>query len=126
MALPDGPHLSFPFRVGDDGRARRIASLDEHVHDEIVQLILTSAGERPFLPDFGGGARRLVFERADEAGAALAKATLASALARYLGHRVVVEHLEVTAEESTLTIDLQYRLAGGDRSRRLRFVPKRP
>jgi uncharacterized protein len=126
MDLPDGPHLSFPFRIGDDGRTRHVASLDEHVHDEIIQLILTSAGERAFLPDFGGGAKRLVFERSDEAGAALSKATLANALARYLGHRVVVEHLEVTAEESILTIDLQYRLADGDRSRRLRFVTKRP
>jgi phage baseplate assembly protein W len=126
MNPPDGPHLSFPFRVGEDGRTRRVASFEEHVHDEIIQLILTSAGERAFLPDFGGGAKRLVFERADAAAAALAKATLANALTRYLGHRIVVEHLEVTAEESTLTIDLQYRLAGGARSRRLRFVPKRP
>ena len=124
MPAPDGPHLSFPFRIGDDGRTRRVATLDEHVHDEILQLILTSAGERAFLPDFGGGARRLVFERADQASAALAKATLANSLSRYLGHRVVVEHLEVTAVESALTIDLQYRLAGGERSRRLRFVPK--
>jgi phage baseplate assembly protein W len=124
MTAPDGPHLKFPFRIADDGRTARVATLDEHVRDEIIQLILTSPGERAFVPDFGGGARRLVFERADEASAALAKATISSALARYLGHRVVVEHLEVVAEESTLTIELQYRLAGGDRSRRLRFVPK--
>jgi phage baseplate assembly protein W len=124
MPAPDGPHLAFPFRIGDDGRTQRVQSLDEHVHDEIVQLILTAPGERAFVPDFGGGARRLVFERADDVGAAMAKSTVSSALARYLGHRVIVEHLEVVAEEATLTIELQYRLAGADRSRRLRFVPR--
>jgi phage baseplate assembly protein W len=125
MAAPDGPHLAFPFGIADDGRTRRVASLDQHVHDELIQLILTSPGERAFLPDFGGGVRRLVFERADEVGAAMAKSTLSDALSRYLGHRVVIEHLEVDARDSTLSIEVQYRLAAGDRSRRLRFVPKR-
>jgi phage baseplate assembly protein W len=122
MPAPDGPHLAFPFRIGPDGRAARVTSLDEHVRDEIVQLVLTAPGERAFLPDFGGGARRLVFEGADETSAAMAKSMLSSSLSRYLGHRVTVEQLSVEAREATLAIDLQYRLAGSETSRRLRFV----
>jgi Bacteriophage baseplate protein W len=122
VTTPDGPHLTFPFRIGDDGRVKRVASLEEHVHDEIIQLVLTAPGERAFLPDFGGGARRLVFEGADETSAAMAKAVLTSSLTRYLGHRATVEKLEVTAHASTLEIELQYRVAGSEASRRLRFV----
>jgi len=125
MPAPDGPHLAFPFRIGDDGRTARVTSLEGHVHDELIQLILTSPGERAFLPDFGGGVRRLVFDRADDTGAAMAKSVLSSSLSTYLGHRVIVEGLEVTAEDASLIFDLQYRLPDGDRSRRLRFVPKR-
>jgi len=122
MAAPDGAHLAFPFRVGTDGRAATVASLEDHVRDEVVQLVLTAPGERAFLPDFGGGARRLVFEFADEATAAVGKATLASSLSRYLGHRVTVEELKVDVDDSTLFIDLRYRLAGSEDSRRMRFV----
>jgi phage baseplate assembly protein W len=121
MTAPDGPHLSFPFRIGSDGRSARVAGLEEHVRDEVIQLVLTSPGERVFLPEFGGGARRLVFEGAGEATEAMAKAMLSNSLSRYLGHRITVEELVVAAQESTITIDLRYRIAGTEDSRRLRF-----
>ena len=59
---PAGRHLSFPFRIGADGRTAAPSTHEEHVRDELVQLILTGPGERPFLPEFGGGARQLIFE----------------------------------------------------------------
>jgi uncharacterized protein len=134
MSAPDGPHLAFPFRIGTDGRLATVASLDDHIREEIIQLVLTSPGERAFLPDFGGGARRLVFEplggrRPSSQGGqgsgdtteAMAKAMLSQSLSQYLGHRVAVEELDVTAVESTLTVDLRYRVAGTEDSRRLRF-----
>jgi len=101
--------MAFPFRIGSDGRTVRPTDVDEHVADEIVQLLLTNFGERPFLPGFGGGLRRMVFERNDEVSAGLTKAQLSKSLSRWLGHRVQVVELNVTAEESTLTVDLRYR-----------------
>src|SRR5262245_30964439 len=121
MKLQNGKHLSFPFRVGNDGRMTTVKTLDEHVHDEIVQLILTNQGERPFLVDFGGGVRRLVFESADEATGAVAKATITQAINRWLGHRVVLEFIKVDVENSTISVDIRYRLAGTEDSRVLRF-----
>lgn len=122
MSAPDGPHLSFPFRIGTDGRAATVQSLAEHVHDEVITLVLTNPGERPFLPAFGGGARRLVFEGAGEATAAMAKAMLSQALERWLGTRLTVEVLEVaTQSDGTLEVDLRYRIAGESDQRRLRF-----
>ena len=121
MKLINGKHLAFPFRVGDDGRMKTVKTLDEHVRDEMLQLILTNSGERPFLVDFGGGVRRLVFEAADEATAAMAKARITQAINRWLGHRVTLELVEVKVENSTITVDIRYRLAGTEDTRVLRF-----
>ncbi len=116
-----GSHLSFPFRVGKDGRTARVISLEEHVRDELIQLILTNPGERLFLPEFGGGARRLVFENIDEAVAGLTKATLTRAISKWLGHRITLEDLNVTVEHETIEVDIKYRIAGTEDTRILRF-----
>jgi phage baseplate assembly protein W len=121
VTAPDGPHLSFPFRIGADGRAATVRSLDEHVRDEVVQLVLTSPGERAFLPELGGGVRRLVFEHASDASAAVAKATLAQALAHWLEHRAAVGELRVDARGTALEVGIGYRLRAGGEARLLRF-----
>lgn len=117
----NGKHLSFPFRVGTDGRMAAVQSLEEHVRDEIVQLVLTNQGERPFVVDFGGGVRRLVFEAADDATAAMAKAQITQAINRWLGHRATLEYIQVEIQNSTISVDIRYRLAGTDDTRVLRF-----
>lgn len=110
MTATSGRHLAFPFRIGSDGRTVAPADLTDHVRGEVIQLLLTAPGERPFLPSFGAGLKRLVFERNDPVAAGLAKATVSRNLSRWLGHRVTVEVLEVDATESTLTVDLRYRI----------------
>jgi phage baseplate assembly protein W len=118
----DYPHyLAVPFRIGADGRTDRPSGLEQHVRDELKQLILTNLGERPFLPEFGTNVRRLLFENIDETAKAMTKATVTQAINRWLGHRVTLENLNVTSEEGTLTVDVQYRLAGTEDSRTLRF-----
>jgi Bacteriophage baseplate protein W len=121
MTAPDGPHLAFPFRIGGDGRTVCVRSLDEHVKGEILQLILTNLGERAFLPDFGGNARRLVFEGADETTTGMAKSMLSQALSRWLGTRVKVDSLTVEAIDNTLGVDLSYHVVGSDQINRLQF-----
>lgn len=46
----NGRHLAFPFHVGADGRTATPSGLAEHIRGEIMQLLLTAQGERPFLP----------------------------------------------------------------------------
>lgn len=117
-----GRHLSFPFRVGDDGRAVQISTLEEHIRDELVQLLLTNPAERLFLPEFGGGVRRLVFEGADEATTgAMAKALITQNIRRWLGHRVTLDSLEVRVENETIEVEIIYRIAGTEDKRALRF-----
>lgn len=114
-------HLSFPFRIGSNGRSAQVPSLEAHVRDELIQLILTNPGERAFLPEFGGGVRRLVFENASETIAGVTKARITQAISRWLGQRVTLEDLQVTIDNSTLEIQIQYRIAGTKDSRIMKF-----
>ena len=116
-----GRHLAFPFRIGTDGRTVAPASLDAHVRGEILQLLLSNAGERPFLPAFGGNLRRLVFQGNDEVTAGLAKANLSQALAHWLGHRVKVIALDVINDNATLAVELTYQVIDTGQQRRVRF-----
>jgi len=116
-----GRHLSFPFRVGPDGRAARVATFEEHLRDELVQLVLTNPGERAFQTEFGGGVRRLVFENNDPQGAGFTKAMLTQAINRWLGHRLELEELLVDIREETVEVEIRYRVAGGTQSRTLTF-----
>ncbi|HEX8180459.1 MAG TPA: GPW/gp25 family protein [Pyrinomonadaceae bacterium] len=121
MTATSGRHLSFPFRMGRDGRTANALTLEDHVRDELIQLLLTNPGERLFQPEFGGGVRRLVFENTDETTGAMAKAVVTQAISRWLGQRVTLETLNVTVENEKIEIDLKYRIAGTEDTRILRF-----
>ncbi|BAU75945.1 GPW/gp25 family protein [Metapseudomonas furukawaii] len=123
MALSNGRHLAFPFRIGDDGRTVAPANDDAHVRDELLQLLLTSPAERLFLPEFGGGVRKLVFEPASEALRGVVKARITNGLTRWLGHRLTVELVEVLWDDAaaTLEVTLKYRPAGSPDSRVIKF-----
>jgi phage baseplate assembly protein W len=124
MIPPDGRHLSFPFRIGPEGRTATVTSLEDHVYGEVLQLLLTNPGERLFLPDFGGGVRRLVFEGSGQTTEAMAKAMISQAISRWLDQRVTLQELTVTSQNGALLIDLVYRVIGVDDPRRLRFERK--
>lgn len=117
----NGKHLAFPFRIETSGRAAQISTLEEHVRDELMQLILTNPAERLFVPEFGAGVRRLVFENIDETTGAMTKAIITRAISRWIGHRVVLENLTVLIENEKIEVDLKYRIAGTEDSRTLRF-----
>ena len=118
---PQGRHLAFPFHIGPDGRTATHPSIAEHVRDEIIQLLLTNPGERPFQPPFGGGVRKLIFEPASDVLRGMTKARITQALTTWLGHRLTLENLEVTFIDSTIEVDIKYRPAGQPDSRVLKF-----
>jgi hypothetical protein len=99
--------------------------VDDHVRGEVIQLLLTSPGERPFLPAFGGGLRRMVFEPIDQVTAGLTKAVLTQALQRWLAERVEVLQLEVQADGAALIVDLRYRVIATGAEKQMRFEHER-
>ncbi len=117
----NGRHLAFPFHIGSDGRSAAPPDLSEHIRSEIIALLLTAQGERPFLPSFGAGLRRLVFQLNDDATAGITKALISQNLSRWLGHRIKVEALDVSADDATLNVDLRYRVIATGEVRSVRF-----
>ena len=120
-SFPDGRHLAFPFRIGPDGRTVPPPDLPSHVRDELLQLVLTNPGERLFLPEFGGGVRKLIFEPVDDVLTGVTKARLTQAINRWLGHRVVLEDVKVGHSDARLDVEIHYRLAGTQDTRVLKF-----
>jgi phage baseplate assembly protein W len=116
-----GRHLAFPFRIGRDGRTAAPADVLDHVRGELIQLLLTAPGERPFLPSFGAGLKRLVFERNDPVAAGIANATVSRNLSKWLGQRVSVESLKVESIDSLLQVDLRYRVIATGEVRGMRL-----
>jgi len=117
MRLREGRHLSFPFRIGNDGRAAQVQTLEEHVRDELIQLILTNTGERLFLPEFGGGVRRLVFENVRDIEAGIIKAKMSQEIASWLGERLTVEDLVISVENGLIEVEIKYRILGTEETR---------
>jgi phage baseplate assembly protein W len=121
MTLENGRHLAFPFHIASDGRTAQVTTLDDHISDELIQLILTNPGERAFLPEFGGGVRRLVFENVDEATRGVTKSLLTQAITRWLGHRITLQELSVEGQNERIEVEIKYRIAGTEDTRVMRF-----
>lgn len=94
---------------------------EEHVKQELIQLLLTDIGERLFLPEFGGGARGFVFKNVDDELSSLSKSTLTQALSKWLGHRLIIEDLKIINEDEKLNIAIKYHLSGTDESMDIMF-----
>ncbi|SPF40914.1 conserved hypothetical protein [Syntrophobacter sp. SbD1] len=107
-----GGHLAFPFSIGNDGRTVTADTLADQVLQELEQLVLTDPGERLFLPDFGGGAGRLLFETTDENTTSVAQATLTQAIQNWLAGRVQLQSVNVLATGSAINITIVYQVAG--------------
>lgn len=108
---PFARRLRFPFRIDpNSGRAFEEPDYDAYVRQLIRQVLLTAKGERINRPNFGAGVRRLVFAPLSEASAMLARTLVLEALERWLATIITVELVEVRADESTLSIDVTYRV----------------
>ena len=102
-------YVDFPFHVGPRG-ATATTSYGDHVRDMIEELLFTRPGERVNRPDFGCGLLDLVFEPNSDVLAGVIKTDAEAALQRYLGDIIAVDSVDVTNEDSTLTIKVRYTL----------------
>lgn len=100
-------NIDFPFHFDNRGRTATTSD-DDHIRDMIEQLLFTNPGERVNRPDFGSGLLQLVFAPNSPELAATLQFTVQAALQRWLGDLIEVQALEVTSEDSTLRVVLQY------------------
>ena len=100
-------NIDFPFHFDRLGRTATTGT-DDHVRDMIEQLLFTNPGERVNRPDFGSGLLQLVFAPNSPELAAALQFTVQASLQRWLGDVIDVQALEVTSEDSTLRVEIQY------------------
>lgn len=77
-----GSGISFPVRLGPDGRVAVSAGPD-NIREMIRVILLTEPGERLRLPEFGGGAGRFLFEPNTVATRRLVQERIEEALRRW-------------------------------------------
>lgn len=100
-------NIDFPFHF--DGRGRTASTSDnDHIRDMIEQLLFTNPGERVNRPDFGSGLLGMVFEPNSPELASALQFGMQAAIQRWLGDLIELQTLEVTSEEATLRVVVQY------------------
>ena len=102
-------NIDFPYHFDTRWHTAETDDAD-HVRDMIEQVLFTNPGERVNRPDFGSGLLQQVFAPNSTELAAALQYTVQAALQHWLGDVVEVINLEVTSEESTLRVELTYRL----------------
>ncbi len=100
-------NIDFPFHFDSRGRTATTGD-DDHIRDMIEQFLLTNPGERVNRPDFGSGLLQMVFAPNSPELASALQFTIQAGLQRWLGDLIQVQALEVTSEESTLRVLVQY------------------
>jgi phage baseplate assembly protein W len=97
------------FQLQFDSRGHTAVTDDAgHIHDLVEQVLFTSPGERVNRPTFGSGLQQMVFEPTSDAIAGTLQYVVQGALQQWLGDLIDVQSLEVTSEESKLTVRLVY------------------
>lgn len=101
--------IDYPFAV-DHGLGQLAVQTDYALHVEQLmrQLLFTNPGERVNRPEFGCGIRRMVFAPNSQESASLARVTIYQALEKWLHPVIKVADVEVTAQDETLHIKIQY------------------
>jgi phage baseplate assembly protein W len=113
--------IDYPYHF--DNRCRTASTSEaDHVRDMIDELLMTGPGERVNRPDFGSGLQQLVFAPNSPELAAALQFTVRAALQQWLGDVIEVQFLEVSATDSTLTVDLKYTLRRTHEERTEQFV----
>lgn len=103
----DTTSVGFPFRVNEEGRVASLGGND-NLQAKILQVMLTTPGERVNLPDFGCGLRDLVFDPNNDILAATTEFAINKALQQWLGNDIIVSSVDVSSSEGELQIEVTY------------------
>ena len=105
--------LSFPYKIDGRGRtreARRDEHDDQYIRGLIEQVLFTAPGERVMRPDFGSGLQELLFAANSPELAATTQMLVQGALQQWLGNLIIVESVEIEAIDSTLHVEVIYKV----------------
>jgi phage baseplate assembly protein W len=100
-------HVDFPFRFDERG-ATALTTDEDHIRDLIEQVLFTAAGERVNRPSFGCGLLQMVFAPNSTELASASALLVQGALQQWLGDLIVVESVDIAADDSRLSVVVQY------------------
>jgi len=100
-------NVDYPFHFDQRGRTA-LTTDDDYVRDLIEQVLFTAAGERVNRPSFGCGLMQLVFAPNSPELAAASALLVQGALQQWLGDVIVVESVEMDADDSRLSVVVKY------------------
>ena len=99
--------IDYPFHFDGRGRTAQ-AEDDKHIRDLIEQVLFTSPGERVNRPDFGCGLMQLVFAPNSSELATATQYLVQGSLQRWLGELIQIQAVDVSSDDSTLQVTVQY------------------
>ena len=100
-------NIDYPFHIDGLGRTATTGDND-HIRDMIEQFLFTSPFERVNRPDFGAGLLQMPFEPNSEELAVAPQHTIRAGLERWMGDLIEVRRLNVTSEDSTIRVIVNY------------------
>jgi len=106
-------NIDFPFHLDASGGTAR-CDTDAHILDMIEQFLFTNHGERVNRPDFGSGLMQFIFAPNSPEVASALEFTIQAGLQRWLGDLIDVTELQVTAEDSSLKVVINYVVRGAN------------
>ncbi len=117
-------YMRFPFEIGSDGCV--VSQRNQHIRQQIEQVLFTHPGERLFRPDFGAGVRSMLFEPNNNILWEMTKKRLIAALSEALKGEVDPGTLvvDVDGDEEKLVVIISYTLATINRNERQEFLIK--
>ena len=93
-----GVGWGFPVKPDPATGRLRFAAYEDDVEQAIQIILLTERGERPMLPEFGGGLRRFLFERNSPATRHAIEHVVRTSLIDW-EPRIDVDRVEVTSDD---------------------------
>ena len=99
--------VAYPLQADAHGGTAR-TDQPGYLRDLIEQVLFTAPGERLNRPDFGAGLGQLVFAPTGPEVAATTQMMVHGALQLWLGDLIDVAEVLVTAEDSTLIVEVSY------------------
>lgn len=99
--------FGFPFEINQDGGIKATGG-DEAIRGKIIQILLTTPGERVHQPEFGCGLLNTVFDGNDDILAATLQFTIGQALGRWIGDEITVDGVNVRSENEFVIAEVAY------------------
>lgn len=96
-----------PWQIDQSGRTA-LADPNQRLRNMIEQVLFTAPGERVNRPTFGSGLRQFVFAPSSDEMAMAVEFTIQSALLEWMGDRIQVEQVDVTADDATVRITIAF------------------